>query len=131
MPANAPVYDEFVELFETTANEGNWTKVVIREKTVNLTFIPEGATDNTWVDHWMDGSYSTLIRSDNEVYFELQMRLHVPYFSSNFLYMLWHQLYDEKLTLEKDNFTKYYESYTCSVRHSEKALTSSINGNIE
>lgn len=89
VPANAPRYDESVHLYNTN-QEGNWTKLVIREKTVNLTFIPEGATDNTWVDHWMDGSYSTLIRSDNLYYFELEMRLHVPYFSSGFLYMLWH-----------------------------------------
>ena len=64
--------------------------VTIRKKQVNVTFIPEGATDNTWVGHWMEGSYSTLVRSDNQNYWELSMTLHVPSFTPGFIYMLWH-----------------------------------------
>ena len=68
--------------------------MTIQKKLVNVTFIPEGATDNTWVDHWMNGSYSTLIRSDKEIYWELSMSLHVPSFTPGAYYMLWLQLFD-------------------------------------
>ena len=52
----------------------------INRKQVNLTFIPEGATDNTWVDYWMNGSYSTLVRSDGDRSWEISMTLHTPTF---------------------------------------------------
>jgi len=49
----------------------------------------------------MDGSYSTLIRSDKQIYWELKMVLHVPQLISGAYYMLWHQIYDEPLSNKK------------------------------
>jgi hypothetical protein len=66
---------------------------------VKLDFIPEGATDNTWVNYWMDGSYSTLIRSAKDYDLEISMTLHVPSFTDQAFYMMWLQLYDEPLTI--------------------------------
>lgn len=102
--------------------------MTVRKKQVNVTFIPEGATDNTWVGHWMNGSYSTLVRSDNQNYWELSMTLHVPSFTPGYIYMLWHQMVNPYLTAKKNDFTDYYESYACSVVHSPLAITSSANG---
>ncbi len=67
--------------YNTTNYTEPTTNVKIFKKYTNITFIPQGATDNTWVDYWMDGNYSTLIRSDKQTYFELQMTLHVPNFT--------------------------------------------------
>ena len=76
-----------------------------------ITLIPEGATDNTWVDHWMEGHYATLIRSDGDYYLELKLTLHVPSFKPNSYYMIWFQIFDEPLTKQKDDFIEYFESY--------------------
>ena len=113
-PADAPKYNETVKLF-TMNQEGKWTGIVIRKKTVDITFIPEGATDNTWVDHWMSGHYSTLIQSDGELYFELSITHHIPSFNSNWYYMIWLQLYDEYLTDLKNDSEDYWESYACTI----------------
>ena len=98
MPANAPSYVEQTKLF-TINQEGVWNKIVIRKKTSNIVLIPQGATDNTWVDYWMDGHYSTLIRSDNDNYLELSVTLHVPKFTSDSWYMIWFSIFDEPLTI--------------------------------
>lgn len=81
-PADAPKFIETTYI-DTKDN------VSVRKKQVNITFIPEGATDNTWVDFWMDGSYSTLIRSDKEIYWEVSMSLHVPTFVPGAFYTVW------------------------------------------
>ena len=108
-----------------------WNKIVIRKKTTDIVLIPEGATDNTWVDYWMDGHYSTLIRSDNDNYLELSLTLHVPSFKSESWYMIWFSLFDEPLTIQKNDFTNYYETYQCSIKHSDKSLQGSANGKNE
>lgn len=63
----------------------------------------------------MDGSYSTLIRSDKQIYWELKMVLHVPQLISGAYYMLWHQIYDEPLSNKKSDYNDYWEDYTCSI----------------
>lgn len=108
MPTDAPEYTETVKLYSLT-QEGKWTGTVTRKKTVPITFIREGATDNTWVDYWMDGQYSTLIISNGEgkegteLEWELQMTLHVPDMKDEYRYMIWFQFFDEYLTNLKDD----------------------------
>jgi hypothetical protein len=65
----------------------------------------------------MNGSYSTLVRSDKEIYWELSMTLNVPFFVPNAFYMLWHQFYSERLTERKDDGQTYWESFACTVQH--------------
>jgi hypothetical protein len=113
-PADAPAYKETVKLFQTNI-EGKWTEVVLRKKMIDITFIPEGATDNTWVDYWMDGHYSTEIRSNGLIFFELSMTLHVPKFVDNYYYLIWLSLYNDYLTNLKADGNQYYETYTCTI----------------
>ena len=122
-PTNAPQFTE------TAYEDANYIR--IRRKQVNVTFIPEGASDQTWVGHWMNGSYSTLVRSDKEIYWELSMTLNVPFFVPNAFYMVWHQFYSESLTERKDDEQTYWESYACTVQHSQIALESSKLGKID
>ena len=96
-----------------------------------IVFIREGATDNTWVDYWMDGSYSTIIRSDSEIYLELEMILHVPKLEDDYRYMIWFQFENDYLTRLKDDYNQYYESYSCTIHNTEKARETSKTGLID
>lgn len=65
-----------------------------------ITFIREGATENTWVDYWMDGTYSTMIVSNGaenkptQYNWELKITLHVPDLKDEYRYMIWFQFFD-------------------------------------
>lgn len=85
-------------------------------RTTAITWIPEGATENTYPGYWLDGSYSTYVTEKGTLDFELEMSLHVPELTLDAMYMNWHQFYDDEETQQQDDDELYWESYACTIR---------------